>query len=163
MPELKVTQDNVNNTVVCSPYFSERWGAPDIRLHGTVVILGRTYKIAASMTDRLCYVTVLRRYPDGHSAMLSVKSSVHLFLSEWCQARAEAWAKTPEYAAALVEATAVALDKRAAGDERAVTAYSKQLTAARKRLAESRREQRAFLRKHPELKKHPEEPEIPFG
>lgn len=160
MPELKVTQDNVNNTVVCSPYFSGRWGAPDIRLHGAVVILGRTYEIGASVTDRLGYVTILRRYPDGHSAMLSAKSSVHLFLCEWCQARAEAWAKTPEYAAALVQAEARALDARAAGDEKAVTAYSKQLTAARKRLAVTRREQRVFLRKHPELRKAADEVQV---
>lgn len=150
---MKITSENVNNTVTCPPYFSGRPGSPDIRIHGDVVILGRTYEIAASVWDRLCYVTVCRRYPDGHSALLSAKSSVHLFLYEWCRARAAAWAKTSEYAAALVQAEARALDARAAGDEKAVTAYSKQLTAARKKLAETRREQRAFLRKHPEYRK----------
>lgn len=149
---MKITSENVKNSVGYATRPTDWTRRPYTRFVGDVVILGRTYELSANVSDT-AHVAIFRRYPDGHTAILTVGSSVHLFLREWCQARAEAWAKTPEYATALTGATAVELDRRAALQERTVTGFSRQLTAARKKLAETRREQRAFLRKHPEYRK----------
>ena len=149
---MKITSENVKNSVEFATSPVDWTRRPYMRFVGDVVILGRTYELSASVSDT-AHVAIFRRYSDGRTVLLEVGSSVRLFLREWCEARAKAWVKTPEYAAARVQATAVELDRRAAQKEAAVRLTGERYKGAKKALAETRREQRAFLRKHPEYRK----------